>query len=100
MASIKSKHIVEEVDGVRCTVIETGLSEKRLNFLKEILEFNKLVTKVEKVGDGFKLGVTDITFNLIIAMYDRSLKLKDGKSVNQEYWLQQTNVIKPYYWKK
>jgi len=102
MTKIKTKHIVEEVDGVRCTVVETGLNQKRLNFLKDILEFNKFVTKIEKEAnsqDAYKLGVTDISFNLIIAIYDRSLKLKDGKSVNQEYWLQQKTETKPYYWK-
>ena len=48
MALTKGKHIVKEIDGVLCTVVETGISKERLNFLKELLEFNKYEVKTEK----------------------------------------------------
>ncbi len=48
MALTKGKHIVKEIDSVLCTVVETGISTERMNFLKELLEFNKFEVKTEK----------------------------------------------------
>ena len=38
----KGKHVIQEFDGVRCTVVETGIGSERMNFLKGIIEANKL----------------------------------------------------------
>ena len=47
--SIRSgKHVVVEMDGVRCTVVEKGISMDRVNFLKDILEFNGYAVKYEE----------------------------------------------------
>ena len=35
---LKSKHIVEEIDGVRCTIVEKGAEPARVEFLKKLLE--------------------------------------------------------------
>ncbi|MCX6284868.1 MAG: hypothetical protein NTW31_11620 [Bacteroidetes bacterium] len=92
---LKGKHTVTEIEGVRCTVIETGASEDRLTFLKGILEFNGLVviTEKEKAKDGTLLptsviGVTDILFNAMISLYERRLVRKDGHVLNPAYWNQ------------
>jgi hypothetical protein len=44
------------------------------------------------------LGVTDIVFNPVIAVYQRSLKTKAGNKVTPAYWNQQTDVCDPNYW--
>jgi len=95
MALNKGKHIVGEVDGIRCTIVETGISHERAKFLKDLLEFNKYEVKIqEEVFDPpadkktFTLGVTDIVFNPVIAVYEKSLLTKDKKKVTPAFWNQ------------
>ncbi|MBI5219358.1 MAG: hypothetical protein HY958_10555 [Bacteroidia bacterium] len=102
----KGKHIVQEIEGIRCTVVETGISETRMKFLKEILETNNYIVNVSKekktdenAPDTFITGVTDILFNPVIAIYERTLKTQDGNHVTPEYWNQETTFINPYYWR-
>jgi len=64
----KSKHVIIEIDGVRCSQVEKGVTSERLAFLKELLEHNKFEVKVlEEKAEGevktFTIGVTDILFN-------------------------------------
>jgi len=71
----KIKHTIADINGVRCSVIETGVTEERVSFLKEILEHNKFEVKVaeeKKEGDikSYTIGVTDILFNPVFAIYD------------------------------
>ena len=40
--TLKAKHIVEEINGTRCTVVEKGATAGRVDFLRELLEFNKI----------------------------------------------------------
>jgi hypothetical protein len=107
MAKFKSKHSVEDIENVRCTVVESGISLQRAEFLKEILEFNKYEVKIEKEikkdesdPDTYKLGVTDIVFMPVIAVYERKLIFKDGKTISPAFWNQEEAEIKPYYWLK
>jgi len=100
---LTSKHTVEEINGIRCTVIEKGISKERTAFLKDLLEFNKLeVVVAETTEEGapssFTLGVTDVVFNPTIAVYEMSLKTRDGKSVSPAYWEQYTTEIVDEYW--
>jgi len=95
MALNKGKHNVGEVDGIRCTIVETGISKERAAFLKELLEYNKYEVKIqEEVSDPpapqktYTLGVTDIVFNPVIAVYQKSLKTKENKKVTPAYWNQ------------
>ena len=37
MAINNAKHIVGEIDGVRCTIVETGASLERVAFLRDLL---------------------------------------------------------------
>lgn len=42
----KIKHAIAEIDGVRCSVVETGATEERAAFLKELLDHNNFFVKV------------------------------------------------------
>jgi hypothetical protein len=105
MALNKGKHTVTEIEGIRCSVIETGLTESRAHFLKEILENNGLEVKTEKEKtkegtplDTLILGVTDILFNAVISVYGHRLKRKDGVEVSPAYWNQwPVNTEIPYW---
>lgn len=106
MSLDKGKHNVKEIDGVRCTVVETGVSEDRMNFLKKLLEHNGLEVKSEKEAkkdesapDTFTIGVTDIVFNPVIAVYQRKLRTHDNKVVTAPYWKQQSEESRGWYWK-
>ena len=105
MSLIKGKHNVGEVDGVRCTIVETGIIKERADFLKELLELNGYEVMVqEEVADppatpkSYTLGVTDIIFNPVIAVYQKSLKRKDGRKVTPAYWNQTGEEENIPYW--
>jgi hypothetical protein len=105
MALNKGKHSVIEIDGVRCSLVETGLDENRSLFLKSLLQDNGYEVKMEKekTKDGAELdtlvlGVTDILFNPVIKVYAQKLMRKDGQLVTQAYWNQwPVNSNIPYW---
>ena len=98
------KHKVDEINGVRCTIVEDNISQERLDFLKALLEFNSFEVQVaektaeENAPKSFILGVTDIIFNPVIAVYQRKLKTQAGNKVTPAYWNQQTDICDPNYW--
>jgi hypothetical protein len=105
MSLTEGKHNVGEVDGFRCTIVETGITRERADFLKELLEFNGYEVKIlEEITDPpatikiYTLGVTDIIFNPVIAVYQKSLKRKDGKKVTPAYWNQTGEEENIPYW--
>ena len=107
MALDSGKHVEKDVDGFRCKVIETDISEERLNFLKEILEFNGYEVKYEegkkkKPEDPttYVIGVTDIVFNPVLAVYQMKLKLPDGHFVSPAYWKQVSKKTKMQYYEE
>jgi len=88
-----AKHIVSEIDGVRCTIVETGITLDRLAFLTDLLQFNnfdvkemKVPSEVEGEEPKYTIGVTDLVFNPVFAVYERSLKTREGKIVTPAYW--------------
>lgn len=102
---LKAKHTVEEINGTRCTIVEKGVSKERCEFLKQLLEFNAfevLVAEDKREAEDapvtFTVGVTDIVFNPVIAIYEHGLKTPDGKFVSPEYWDQQTKDAIDQYW--
>jgi hypothetical protein len=102
---LKAKHIVEDLNGQRCTIVEKGATSSRVEFLKNLLVFNKfevLVTEDKKETEDmptlFTLGVTDLVFNPVIAVYELSLKTPDGKRVSPAYWEQKTTDCVDEYW--
>ena len=102
---LTAKHTVEEINGIRCTVVEKGITAERVAFLKDLLGFNKLEvvvaevpSKEEGAASTYTLGVTDVVFNPTIAVYEMSLKTRDGKSISADYWDQLTTEIVDEYW--
>jgi hypothetical protein len=105
MSLNKGKHNVGDVDGVRCTIVETGISKERADFLKELLQTNGYEVKIqEDIADPpanpktYTLGVTDIVFNPVIAVYQKALGRKDGKKVTAAYWNQTGIEMNIPYW--
>jgi hypothetical protein len=105
MALTKGKHNIAEIEGIRCTVIETGTTPARAEFLKNLLTFNGYDVKMEKekAKDGtepgtFVIGLTDILFNPMIAVYAKKLKRQDGLTVSPAYWNQWPGQDTLPYW--
>lgn len=106
----QGKHTVEEIGGVRCTIVETGASEERVKFLKDLLEFNKYEVKVAQdkqtpnselqTPNLYTIGVTDLIFFPTVAIYERSLRTRQGHHVTPAYWKQYTDICDPRYWRK
>lgn len=105
MALTNAKHIIAEIEGVRCTIIETGITLERTAFLHDLLEFNNFTVKEMKVTSEtqpdqptYTLGVTDLVFNPVFAVYERLLKTKEGGFVTPGYWKQECINCDPRYW--
>ena len=87
----KGKHIVKEIGGVRCSVVEENVPSARAEFLKKLLEHNGFEVKIDPVDEeksAFVVGVTDMLFNPVIYVYELRLKTPDDKIVTPAYWLQ------------
>lgn len=109
---INKNHEFEELDGVKCGIVEKNVSPGRVQFLKNLLEFNcytivvvptpapKATAPPPQAPETFTVGVTDYTFNTINAVFGRLLKTKDGHIVTLAYWQQKETVCHdeiPYY---
>ncbi len=102
-----AKHIVGEIDNIRCTIIETGVSLTRVAFLRDLLEFNGFEVKErqeEALSQGeepkFTIGVTDLVFNPVYSIYECLLKTREGQKVTPGYWNQECIECDPWYWIK
>lgn len=125
--AINKNHEFEELDGVKCGIVERNVKPERVAFLKTLLEHNgftvvvaatpapKVAAPVVKTEDGttppplpptppapetFTIGVTDYTFNPTNAIFGRLLKATNGHFVTLAYWQQQETVSQdevPYY---
>jgi hypothetical protein len=105
MAINNAKHIVSEIEGVRCTVVESGVSMERAAFLRDLLEFNNLEVKEmqnpsEVPGEEpkYTIGVTNLLFNPVFAIYERQLNTREGTPVTPGYWKQECVECDPRYW--
>jgi hypothetical protein len=105
MALNNAKHIVREIDGIRCTIVETGASLERVAFLTDLLTFNNLEVKemqetpeAENEEPGYTIGVTNLLFNPVFAIYERQLKTREGSFVTPGYWNQECTECDPRYW--
>ncbi len=102
--TLKAKHIVEEISGTRCTIVEKGATAARIKFLKNLLEINKyeVIVTDEPIVEGapalFTIGVTDLVFNPVIAVYEMALKTAEGKKVSPAYWNQESTECVDEYW--
>ena len=102
---LKAKHIVEEINGQRCTVVEKGVDKKRVDFLKNLLQDNHFEVVIDEVAQTeetstllYNIGVTDLVFNPVIAVYEMSLKTAKGEPVTAAYWNQETTESIKEYW--
>ena len=123
--AINKNHEFEDLNGVKCAIVEKNASPQRVEFLKELLEFNHYTIVVvpsapsktapaPKPVDGaepaaepsaapptaFTIGVTDVMFNPTNAIFGRLLKTKDGRTVTLAYWQQKEAVANdqvPYF---
>ncbi|MFN8241071.1 MAG: hypothetical protein U0X39_10040 [Bacteroidales bacterium] len=100
-----AKHVIAEIDGTRCTVVETGASLERAAFLRDLLEFNNFEVKemkepvtAEGAEQKYTVAVTDLLFNPVFAVYERSLKTKEGGYVTPGYWKQDCVRCDNRYW--
>jgi hypothetical protein len=121
--AINKNHEFEELNGVKCGIVEKNVTPQRTSFLKQLLEDNgftvvvvpsppaKVVpAAVIKEGESpaapppgpetFTVGVTDYTFNSTNAIFGRTLRTGDGHVVTLAYWQQkeaESNDEVPYY---
>ena len=99
MVLTKGKHIVEEINGVRCSIVEKGATQERVTFIKSLLEFNGFEVMIAQGEDQtHTVGVTDIIFNIVIAIYNQSLRTPQGEKVSPAYWRQLTTTSSSDYW--
>jgi hypothetical protein len=105
MAINNAKHIIAEIDGVRCTIVESGASLERIAFLSDLLTFNNLevkelkeVSAVEGEDSKYTIGVTDLLFNPVFAIYEKQLKNREGTFVTPGYWKEECTECDPRYW--
>jgi hypothetical protein len=125
--AINKNHEFEELNGIKCGIVEKNVKPERVAFLKELLESNGFtvvavptpapkaaVPPPPKEGElpapapppappapeTFIVGVTDYTFNWVNAIFGRLLKTKDGHIVTLAYWQQHEKASHdeiPYY---
>jgi hypothetical protein len=105
MAINNAKHIIGEIDGVRCTIVETGATLERVAFLSDLLSFNILEVKELKEVPStpeeepkYTIGVTDLLFNPVFAIYERQLRNREGSFVTPGYWKEECIDCDPRYW--
>jgi hypothetical protein len=109
--AINKNHEFEDLDGVKCAIVEKQVSEERAKFLEQLLLFNGYTVIVQPVaakpppaapagGDAavpqaapaepvvqlFTVGVTDVTFNPTNAIFGRLLRTPGGQVVTLAYW--------------
>ena len=121
--AINKNHEFEDVEGVKCAIVEKNAPQQRVDFLKKILEFNKYTVVVAASAppkaaaaavpvenaeaaaappppSSFTIGVTDVMFNATNAIFGRLLHTPDGHVVTLAYWQQKETVSQdeiPYY---
>lgn len=105
MSLVNAKHIVGEIDGIRCTIIEKGVGIERAAFLRDLLEFNNLeVKEMQDETDNpeaeptYTIGVTNLVFNPVFAIYECQLKTPAGDYVTPGYWEQECVSCDTRYW--
>jgi hypothetical protein len=123
--SLNPTHTFEDLGDTKCAIVEKDCSSERVQFLKNLLEYNGYMVvvvpspppkaaKTAAVPEGeipvpqvatgpetFTVGVTDVTFSPINAVFNRELKTPSGKIVTKNYWKQRETEVKEgeWYWK-
>lgn len=125
--ALNPTHTFEDLGDVKCGIVEKNCSAERVAFLKQLLEFNKYtvvivpspapkaaakpvaavegeaapVVETPPAPTTFTVGVTDVSFSPINAVFNRELKIPSGQVVTKDYWYQRETSIKTeeWYWK-
>ena len=113
--AINKNHEFEDLDNIKCSIVEKNVSPERVQFLKDLLTYNKYEVVVvaspapkaavaatpEPVAPStFTVGVTDLRFNPTNAVFGRSLHTPDGHIVTLAFWQQEeavSNDTVPYF---
>lgn len=110
--AINQNHLFEELGGVKCAIVEKNVSRERTDFLERILAYNhyeviivaspplkaapakpaeaatETVAPAAQTTETFTVGVTDVMFNPINAIFGRLLKSPGGHIITLAYWQQ------------
>jgi hypothetical protein len=129
--AINQNHTFEDLNGIKCGIVEKNVLAERAGFLKNLLEYNQFTvvvvpspppkittpppiapvsdlppdiqpqpTPAPDLPETFTVGVTDVTFNSINAIFGRLLHTQDGHVVTLAYWQQKEEISKdeiPYF---
>ncbi|MCS6990940.1 MAG: hypothetical protein NZL95_03680 [Chitinophagales bacterium] len=100
--AINKNHEFDELNGIKCAIVERRVSADRAAFLKSLLEANGYEVVVVPAGakggavdagqaaeERYDVGVTDVTFNAVNAVFGRMLRTAKGQVVTLAYWLQE-----------
>ena len=121
--AINQNHLFDDLDGVKCAIVEKNCKPERVEFLKKVLEFNRFNVVVTRspapkappvaagaeappsavAPDTYTVGVTNLAFNVTNAIFGRLLFTPDGHVVTMAYWQQKESVSHddvPYFEKK
>jgi hypothetical protein len=113
--AINKNHEFEDLDNIKCSIVEKNASADRVQFLKDLLTYNKYqvvvlpspapkaaATAPVATAEGdpasapiaapepetpstFTIGVTDLRFNPTNAVFGRSIHTPDGHVVTLAY---------------
>ena len=118
---INKNHEFEEINGIKCSIVERNAHAERVKFLKDLLEFNGFTVVVAPTpvkpatppkpavaGEGaleaaheetlpappetFTVGVTHVSFNPTNAIFGRLLRTSEGNIVTLAYWQQKESI--------
>ena len=117
--AINQNHLFDDLDGVKCAIVEKNCNPERAEFLRKLLTSNHYTVVVVKSPppkaaapatpdappppappETFTVGVTDVTFNATNAIFGRLLHAPGGHIVTLKYWQQKENVAHdeiPYF---
>ena len=129
--ALNPNHTFEDLGDKKCSIIEKNCTPERADFLNKLLTYNGFEVMVVKSPppkaakpaapategtpadvpaaeaaplppDTFSVGVTDLSFNPVNAVFNRDLNTPEGAVVTIDYWKQKEAVPKAdeWYWKK
>jgi hypothetical protein len=115
--AINKNHEFEDLNGIKCAIVEKNVPKERTEFLKKLLELNNFTVVVvpsppPKVAvppkpaedeitlpvdpppppETFTVGVTNVAFNSTNAIFGRLLRTRDGHVVTLAYWEQKEST--------
>lgn len=129
--ALNPNHVFEDLGDVKCAIVEKNCSPARVAFLKDLLEYNGFDVVVAATpppkaapakpaapaAEGaepepapppppppatFTVGVTDVSFSPVNAVFNRELRTREGMVVTSDYWKQREAAPREHewYWEK